>query len=738
MESEHQRERKPEAKTTMTTKTNTTRHAAEPNEATQHGNQQALNLQPVTAVESPGLTTTSETSNSRQSAPGGSHSVDVYSPNGDSHGGHNTGRAVSTTTNNKTSDGETVMTTNDKNPRHAAKPNKATQHGNSQALKPQPGTSLASPSVTTATESSDSGQAADACLTGGNAASPKTESTSGQNTHLVMFTTTTNSITKGKNTMAAKTKNERHAAKSAKASAHGNSQAPELERAPATKSHGMPPNAEKPNPAQTVPGGARSTNPPVGDPRGGHATNRAMSTTEAQRNPEAKITMKTNTKDQRQTAEPNEAAQHGNSQAPELECESTPKSPGLPPNAEKPDSAPTATDGSQSTNTQLPAGELEEWANAALEHLFELGIQCPEDGVHNALYRPAMVLLESGMPFEVAARAIRLWVAGKGASRRAAGDVDREIEEALLSAQEELKLPAGERARRKRAPAWPPPDPDAIRKVTQERPVTFSDLVSWSPFKWPSDVRLNQQPGCRRTLSILFPDEDALICIGKTKAVLEKATGGMREVKYAWTKPLKEILRSAPYAEYVVPNMPVSAYGLTKRGEPSRRAKEMFPDRHYLVLECDPPPEGELSELLNWDGQANILHHLGRTLPLVCVVHSAGKSLHGWYRADSLSDDEVLKFYRYARGLGADYAAYQPHQLVRLPWGLRMPKVNYDTGEIIKPGGVQRVIYLAPARALGARPADATEDEHLLTNVPRHDLIAQLGRPGTSEERRVA
>jgi hypothetical protein len=56
---------------------------------------------------------------------------------------------------------------------------------------------------------------------------------------------------------------------------------------------------------------------------------------------------------------------------------------------------------------------------------------------------------------------------------------------------------------------------------------------------------------------------------------------------------------------------------------------------------------------------------------LVCVTHSGGKSLHGWYRALDRSEPELRNFMDYAVRLGADHATWTRSQFVRIPDGLR-------------------------------------------------------------------
>jgi hypothetical protein len=86
-----------------------------------------------------------------------------------------------------------------------------------------------------------------------------------------------------------------------------------------------------------------------------------------------------------------------------------------------------------------------------------------------------------------------------------------------------------------------------------------------------------------------------------------------------------------------------------------------------------------------FDEHAALLVHLAKLAPLVLVVHSGNKSLHGWFYCEGQSEEKVVRFFQYAVSLGADQATWTRCQLVRMPDGLR------DNGKR------QSVIYFSPA-----------------------------------------
>jgi len=97
--------------------------------------------------------------------------------------------------------------------------------------------------------------------------------------------------------------------------------------------------------------------------------------------------------------------------------------------------------------------------------------------------------------------------------------------------------------------------------------------------------------------------------------------------------------------------------------------------RRFLVVEFD---QG------TFDQHAALLAHLGEKAPLVLVVHSGNKSLHGWFYCAEQPEDRVEKFFNYAVSLGADRATWARCQFVRMPDGRR------------ENGKLQRVVFFNP------------------------------------------
>lgn len=84
--------------------------------------------------------------------------------------------------------------------------------------------------------------------------------------------------------------------------------------------------------------------------------------------------------------------------------------------------------------------------------------------------------------------------------------------------------------------------------------------------------------------------------------------------------------------------------------------------RRFLVVEFDTGTTDE---------HAALLIHLAGYAPLVCAVHSGGKSLHGWFFVQGAPEEKARKFFRYAVSLGADPQLWTRSQFVRMPDGAR-------------------------------------------------------------------
>lgn len=123
--------------------------------------------------------------------------------------------------------------------------------------------------------------------------------------------------------------------------------------------------------------------------------------------------------------------------------------------------------------------------------------------------------------------------------------------------------------------------------------------------------------------------------------------------------------------QFIVANTMTAVTGINQSGKLSARCHDNATrSRRYQVIEFD---RGTLQE------QAAILSslHSSKT-PLVLVVWSGGKSLHGWFHVERLSEYEKQRFFRHSVFLGADSSLWDPAKLVRMPGGRRDSGVRQE------------------------------------------------------------
>ena len=146
----------------------------------------------------------------------------------------------------------------------------------------------------------------------------------------------------------------------------------------------------------------------------------------------------------------------------------------------------------------------------------------------------------------------------------------------------------------------------------------------------------------------LFPG-NPLLCCGKSQSDFD-------------TKPREDWRGELAQLQMIVPSPMSAMTGQTKDGKESKHTLANTGARRFLICEFDTG---------TFDEHAAILIHLGGYAPLVCAVHSGGKSLHGWFYVHGQPDMKVEKFFRYAVSLGADRATWTRSQFVRMPDGTR-------------------------------------------------------------------
>jgi hypothetical protein len=297
-----------------------------------------------------------------------------------------------------------------------------------------------------------------------------------------------------------------------------------------------------------------------------------------------------------------------------------------------------------SNNIGAPSGsKLPRWAKTLLA-------SCPKsgDGVHNWVYRAAK-RLHSVLDDED--EIVALLLQATAACGREVGD--REIRDAVVNSAPSADPNSDQN---KGAPRWPYRIVGRIWNVLRTGP-GLEELKKNSPVHWDDG-----QPHTEEIIDCLFPG-NPLICAGGRK---ERALTRSRE---EWRGFLDK-------QQFIVPSPMSAAYGVTQSGDKSMRTLANTGPRRFLVVEFD---QG------NFDEHSKLLFHLSGFVPLVLVVHSGNKSLHGWFHCNGQGEEKINEFFRYAVSLGADRATWTPCQWVRMPDGRR------DNGKL------QTVVFFNPS-----------------------------------------
>lgn len=273
--------------------------------------------------------------------------------------------------------------------------------------------------------------------------------------------------------------------------------------------------------------------------------------------------------------------------------------------------------------------------------------------------------------------------------------IEELLEEATADCGRELKPDEIPRAVRNSAPGaksdgswrrkWPERNLDQIEAIGLNG-MRLSELEQHSPVQLsPSENHAEE------IVDHLFP-ADSLICAGST-------------VRLFLTRPREAWRGFLARQQFVVPSPMSKLKGVTQEGKLSSRSEDNVGPRHHLVVEFDfkekdangrDTPTGPMLRRL---AEQNVtiadlcaaLHaELAKLRPLALVVHSGGKSAHGWYPCAGMDEAALHRFMRYAVSIGADAATWTRVQLVRMPDGVRRNN-----------GKRQRVLYFNPALLIG-------------------------------------
>lgn len=144
---------------------------------------------------------------------------------------------------------------------------------------------------------------------------------------------------------------------------------------------------------------------------------------------------------------------------------------------------------------------------------------------------------------------------------------------------------------------------------------------------------------------------------------------------------VKDWLKTDLNYPHIIPNPMTGGFGVTGTGKESRRCEATVEDARYAVCEMDSIPLEK--QVAFW------LECIRLKMPVAAVIHSGGKSLHGWMKVDCGKDLEKWEkdvkgwlFGEFGIKYGFDSACSNRARLSRLPSFKRDGK------------GQQRLLYL--------------------------------------------
>lgn len=258
------------------------------------------------------------------------------------------------------------------------------------------------------------------------------------------------------------------------------------------------------------------------------------------------------------------------------------------------------------------------------------------EGIHNFLFRAARQLHAHFRPQEIfSLLKERVQNCGRHVS-------DSEIWDAIKNSLPCAWQPNGNAAPVKAAAKWP--------GVNQEQRAAIIRDGDGLVDLWEAS-RVRIEDSAQHTEEIidrLFPG-NPLLCCGKSSQEFD-------------TRPREDWRGELSALQLIVPSPMSAVTGLTQKGEESKHSLNNTGARRFLICEFDTGTP---------DDHAALLLHLGAFAPLVCAVHSGGKSLHGWFFVAGQPEEKALRFFRYAASLGADDQLWCKSQFCRMPDGTR-------------------------------------------------------------------
>lgn len=202
-----------------------------------------------------------------------------------------------------------------------------------------------------------------------------------------------------------------------------------------------------------------------------------------------------------------------------------------------------------------------------------------------------------------------------------------------------------------------------------QRGAAFTEVELWEA----SRIRINWPPenDAIEMLRRLYHSEDRLFAGTRYE-------GGSDHVLPVsdW---VSRIAHGVAVPEHFIPNVMSGQQGQTKNGKRSYRADNCVAGFRFAVVEFDAMPR--IQQIRFW---------AGAPLPVVALIDSGGKSVHGLIRIDATNADEWAqrvesRLFSLLAAVGADGACKNEARLSRMPGHFRAGKGHW-----------QRLLYLDP------------------------------------------
>ena len=284
----------------------------------------------------------------------------------------------------------------------------------------------------------------------------------------------------------------------------------------------------------------------------------------------------------------------------------------------------------------------------------------PENGIHSVIMSNARKLWMAGFKQERAFHHLLRWRDTYSFRRWIQ---DKELYDALETAWRSgsnKEIFARVQKGAPKSQRWPAPNPEKRAGLIDPN---FHLVTLWERSPWHRGN--TAEPQTRFLLERLFSG-DPLVCLGW-------------DVETFDTLPLSQWKRPE-VMQLVVPSPMSARTGLRQggTGESAHTLANTGPRRHLVV---------DFDDRAGSDIHAATAFYLGTLLPLVLVVHTAGKGLHAWFLSHGRTDEELLPFFSLAVECGADSRMWTRSQFARVPDGSR------DDG---RGGLVQTTFYFNP------------------------------------------